>query len=113
MGFIGGPIFPLFFVGGTAGTVIYLLLPGVPMALAVSCLMVAVPAALMLTPLSLSVVVLLIAGIPMTEAAPPLVAFLVTHGLGLIGKPPAAQEHHQDAAHPPAEDAPAQAKDEG
>ena len=106
MGFIGGPIFPLFFVGGTAGTVIYLLFPEVPMALTVSCMMVAVPAALMLTPLSLAVVVLLIAGIPMTEAPPvlvaALVAFLVTHGLGLIGKPPAAQEHHQDA--PPSPD---------
>jgi H+/Cl- antiporter ClcA len=75
-GFIGGPIFPLFFVGGTAGTVVWLLFPDVPMALAVSCLMVAVPSALMLSPLSLSVVVLLIAGVPMTEAAPVLVAAL-------------------------------------
>jgi H+/Cl- antiporter ClcA len=102
MGFIGGPIFPLFFVGGTAGTVIWLLFPDVPMALAISCMMVAVPAALMLTPLSLAIVVLLIAGIPLTEAAPvlvaALVAFLVTHGLGLIHQEPAAQEHHQDAS---------------
>jgi H+/Cl- antiporter ClcA len=122
MGFIGGPIFPLFFVGGTAGTVIWLLFPDVPMALAVSCMMVAVPAALMLTPLSLAVVVVLITGVPATEAAPVLVAaltaFLVVHGLGLIHQEPAAQEHHQDAAQrpagtPPAEDAPAPAKGEG
>jgi H+/Cl- antiporter ClcA len=118
MGFIGGPIFPLFFVGGTAGTVIYLLFPSVPMALAVSCMMVAVPSALMLSPLSLAVVVLLIAGVPMTEAAPVLVAaltaFLVVHGLGLAGKQTEGQEHHQDTPSggaPPAEDAPAQAKD--
>ena len=105
MGFIGGPIFPLFFVGGTAGTVIALLLPDVPVALAVGCMMVAVPAALMLTPLSLSVVVLLIAGIPMTEAAPVLVAaltaFLVTHGLGLIGQAPAQEGHHEAAGAAP------------
>jgi H+/Cl- antiporter ClcA len=106
MGFIGGPIFPLFFVGGTAGTVIYLLFPSVPMALAVSCMMVAVPSALMLSPLSLAIVVLLIAGVPMTEAAPVLVAaltaFLVVHGLGLAGKRSEGQEHHQDA--PPSGD---------
>ena len=67
--------------------------------------MVAVPAALMLTPLSLSVVVLLIAGIPMTEAAPVLVAaltaFLVTHGLGLIGQAPAQEGHHEAAGAAP------------
>jgi H+/Cl- antiporter ClcA len=100
-GFIGGPVFPLFFVGGTAGTVIYLLFPDLPMALTVGCMMVAVPSALLLSPLSLAIVVVLIAGIPMTETAPVLVAsltaFLITHGLGLIGKQPGDQEHHQDA----------------
>jgi len=87
-GFVGGPIFPLFFVGGTAGTVVYLLFPEVPMALAVASLMAAVPAALMPTPLSLAVIVLLIAGVPVGEAAPVLIAaltaFFVTHGLGLL-----------------------------
>lgn len=115
-GFIGGPIFPLFFVGGTAGTVIWLLFPEAPMALTVSCMMVAVPSALMLSPLSLAVVVLLITGVPMTEAAPvlvaSLVAFLVTHGLGLIHQHPDTNRGHPhvvhpaDAVSPPAEDSP-------
>ena len=44
-GFIGGPIFPLFFVGGAAGTAVNLIFPGIPLALAVGCTMAALTAA--------------------------------------------------------------------
>jgi len=46
-GFIGGPIFPMFFIGGTAGTGVHLLFPKIPLALSVSTMMAAVPAALL------------------------------------------------------------------
>ncbi len=88
-GFIGGPIFPLLFVGGAAGTAIHLIFPDIPLALAVGCTMAAVPGALLPVPLALSVIVLLITGIPATEAIPvfisAIVAYFITHGLGLLG----------------------------
>jgi chloride channel protein, CIC family len=88
-GFIGGPIFPLLFVGGTAGVVINLLFPGIPQALSVSCMMAAVPGAVLPIPLTLSVIVLLITGVPPTEVIPVVVAalaaYFITHGFGLIG----------------------------
>lgn len=89
-GFIGGPIFPLFFVGGAAGTALHLLFPAVPLALSVSCLMTAVPAALLPIPFTLAVIVLLVTGIPVTEAIPVflagVVAYFVTHGVGAPGQ---------------------------
>ena len=91
-GFIGGPIFPLFFVGGTAGTVVTLLFPDVPIALAVGCLMVAVTAAVLPVPLTLGFYTILIVGVPITEAIPILVSafttFLIIHGFGLVAKKP-------------------------
>jgi H+/Cl- antiporter ClcA len=89
-GSIGGPIFPLLFVGGTVGTAINLIFPDIPLALAVACMMAAVPGALLPIPLALAVIVLLITGISTTEAIPVfisvLVAYFVTHGFGLLGR---------------------------
>jgi H+/Cl- antiporter ClcA len=94
-GFIGGPIFPLFFVGGTAGTVVSLLFPQIPPALSVSCMMVAVTAGVLPIPLALGVFVVLITGVTLTEAVPLLLAafvsFLIMKGFGLAA-PPKAKE---------------------
>ncbi|MFA9562669.1 MAG: chloride channel protein [Nitrospirota bacterium] len=94
-GFIGGPIFPLFFVGGTAGTVVSLLFPQIPPALSVSCMMVAVTAGVLPIPLALGVFVVLITGVSLTEAVPLLLAafvsFLIMKGFGLAA-PPKAKE---------------------
>ena len=73
------------------------------MALAVGCMMAAVPAAMLPLPFSLGILVLLIAGIPSTEPitvfVTALTAFFVTHGFGLIGGPSASHEgEHADAA---------------
>lgn len=88
MGFIGGPIFPLFFVGGTAGVVVNLLFPSVPLGLAVGCTMAALTAAALPAPFMISIIVLLVTGINATEAIPILLAALVAHtltfGLGLL-----------------------------
>lgn len=95
-GFIGGPIFPVFFVGGAFGVALHVLFPQIPLALAVGTLMAAVPAALLPIPLTLAVIVLLIVGIPANETIPvvlaALTAYFLTHGLGLLGprrEPPA------------------------
>jgi H+/Cl- antiporter ClcA len=89
-GFIGGPIFPLLFAGGTTGVVINLLFPSIPLALSVSCMMAALPGAILPIPLTLSIIVLLITGVPPTEVIPVVVAaltsYFITHGLGLIAQ---------------------------
>jgi H+/Cl- antiporter ClcA len=87
-GFIGGPIFPMFFIGGTAGTVVHLLFPQIPIALSIGCMMAAVPAALLPIPISLGLLTMLIAGLSILDAIPvfvaALVGFLVVQGFGLI-----------------------------
>jgi len=42
-GFVGGPIFPSLFIGGTAGVLVHQVLPDVPLGLAFTCLLAAVP----------------------------------------------------------------------
>ena len=89
-GFIGGPIFPLLFVGTTLGSAIMLLFPQIPMGLAVGCMTVAVPAAVVPIPLALAAIGVVIIGLSPTNALPivlaSLVAFSVTRGLVMTGK---------------------------
>jgi H+/Cl- antiporter ClcA len=100
-GFIGGPIFPLFFVGGAAGTAVNLLFPSIPLALAVGCTMAALTAAALPAPFMITIVVLLVTGIPATEAIPIILAAIAAHaitfGLGILPRPqaapPAAKQH--------------------
>src|SRR5215471_12217801 len=40
-GFVGGPIFPSLFIGGTAGVIVHQVIPGVPLGLAFTCLLAA------------------------------------------------------------------------
>jgi H+/Cl- antiporter ClcA len=51
-GFVGGPIFPAMFIGGTAGVLAHVLIPGLPLGLAVACLLAAVPGSLIAAPFS-------------------------------------------------------------
>ncbi|MCA9944276.1 MAG: chloride channel protein [Anaerolineales bacterium] len=87
-GFIGGPIFPLFFVGATLGSAINLLFPQIPMSLAVSCMMAAVPAAMVPMPLALVVIVALVVGLSPMNTMPVVLAsltsFAIAHGFGVI-----------------------------
>ena len=88
-GLIGGPIFPLLFVGSTLGSAITLLFPQLPVGLAVGCMMVAVPAAIVPIPLALGVIVIAIIGLSPTNALPvimaALISFAVSKGLVLSG----------------------------
>lgn len=87
-GFIGGPIFPLLFVGATLGSAVHLLFPQIPQGLAVACLMAAVPAAIVPIPLALAVIVIAVVGLSPTNTIPVFMAVLtsysVAHGLGLF-----------------------------
>ena len=86
-GFIGGPIFPLLFVGSCLGAIINLIFPQVPLGLALGCMIVAVPAAIVPIPLALAAIGIVIIGVSPTNALPvflsALVAYSITHGLGL------------------------------
>ncbi len=84
-GFIGGPIFPLLFVGSCIGSVVHLIFPQIPLALALGCMIVAVPAAVVPIPLALAAIGIIVVGVPFIDALPiflsALVAFAITHGL--------------------------------
>ena len=98
-GFVGGPIFPLFFVGGTIGVVLWQLFPGIPIMMAVGCMMAAVPCAVVPFPATLAVVVLLITGTPVVDAIPVLTAALTAHfvfkGI-LLSNPAVAGQRFRD-----------------
>ena len=88
-GFIGGPIFPLLFVGATVGSIIHLLFPQLPLGLTVGCMMVAVPSVSVPIPLALAIIGIIVIGLPPTNALPVILASLIAHttvqGLGLLG----------------------------
>ncbi|MDW7732805.1 MAG: chloride channel protein [Methanolobus sp.] len=89
-GFIGGPIFPLLFVGSAVGSAINLLFPQLPEGLVLGCMIVAVPASIVPIPLALAVIGIVIIGVSLTNALPviiaALVAFSITHGLLMKGE---------------------------
>jgi H+/Cl- antiporter ClcA len=91
-GFIGGPIFPLLFVGSSLGAAINLIFPQVPLGLALGCMIVAVPAAVVPIPIALGAIGIIIIGLSPTNTIPvfisALVAFSITRGLIMGGKEP-------------------------
>jgi H+/Cl- antiporter ClcA len=84
-GFIGGPIFPLLFVGSCLGAAINLIFPQIPVGLALGCMIVAVPAAIVPIPIALGTIGIIIIGLSPTNSLPvfiaALVSFSITHGL--------------------------------
>jgi H+/Cl- antiporter ClcA len=46
-GFVGGPFFPIIFVGACTGSIVHLLVPDVPLVIAYSCCLVGVPCAIL------------------------------------------------------------------
>lgn len=77
-GFVGGPVFPLLFIGGGLGAVLHLAVDDVPLALAVTAMMAAVPAAVIPVPLGLAMFVVLLSGIGATESTPIFVAAVIS-----------------------------------
>lgn len=84
-GFIGGPIFPLVFAGGVLGAAINGAFPDIPLALAVTAGMAALPAAVLPLPLSMGMLAIVIAGTSLELGAPVLTASVtasaLAHGL--------------------------------
>jgi H+/Cl- antiporter ClcA len=73
-GFIGGPIFPSLFIGGTAGVLVHHIVPGVPLGLAFTCLLAAVPGALAPAPFSMVLMAAFLTQVGALQTAPILIA---------------------------------------
>jgi H+/Cl- antiporter ClcA len=88
-GFVGGPVMPSLFIGGAAGIAVHVMVPDLPLGLAFSAMLVAVPGASVKAPFSMVLLATLTAGVGPANAAPAAVAviaaYLATSGLGLFG----------------------------
>jgi len=78
-GFIGGPIFPTFFIGGTLGAIITIIFPGMPIALTAGALAAAIPAAILPIPISISIFAMMILGLSTGEVVPVITAGVVSY----------------------------------
>ena len=83
-GFVGGPIFPSLFIGGTAGVIVHQVIPGVPLGLAFTCLLAAVPGALAPAPFSMVLMAAFLTQVGALQTAPILIA-VVTAFLTMEG----------------------------
>ena len=73
-GFIGGPIFPILFIGGTAGVLVNHLFPAIPLGLAFTCMLAAVPGSIVSAPFSMVLLAGLLTQIGTLQTAPILIA---------------------------------------
>ncbi len=87
-GFIGGPFLVMLFIGGTAGTVAHILVPGLPAGLAFTAMFAALPGAIVAAPFSLLLLGALTTQIGTLQMAPVaiavLTAYLALTGSGLL-----------------------------
>ena len=83
-GFVGGPIFPSLFIGGTTGVIVHQVIPSVPLGLAFTCLLAAVPGALAPAPFSMVLMAAFLTQVGALQTAPILIA-VVTAFLTMEG----------------------------
>ena len=96
-GFVGGPIFPALFIGGTAGVLVHQLIPGLPLGLTFTCLLAAVPGSMIAAPFSMVLLAGFMTQVGALQTAPILIA-VITAFLALEGvKYLIAQRQHARA----------------
>lgn len=78
-GFLGGPVFPILFIGGTAGILIHVLIPQIPAALAVAAMTAAVPGATIGAPVSFILLGVGVVGVGVSGIAPVGIAVVTAH----------------------------------
>ncbi len=83
LGWAGGLFFPAFFIGGSMGLAINLVFPFIPIAICMPCVMVGVVMALAKFPITLTLVIALAFGLPLTPvvAVAAVTAFIFTYGV--------------------------------
>ena len=79
VGFMGGNVFPLIFMGGTAGIMVYLVFPDIPVALAVSCMLAAVPGSFLRAPISMVFIAVIALALGAETTAPVAVAVATSY----------------------------------
>ena len=77
-GFVGGPIFPALFIGGTLGVLVHEVVPGVPLGLAFTCLLAAVPGSLAAAPFSMVLLAAFLTQVGALQTAPILIAVVTS-----------------------------------
>jgi H+/Cl- antiporter ClcA len=75
-GFVGGPIFPTLFIGGTAGVLVNQVFPDLPLGLTFTCMLAAVPAALVSAPFALVLLAAFVSQVGALETVPILIAVI-------------------------------------
>ena len=75
-GFVGGPIFPALFIGGTAGMLVHQVFPGVPLGLAFTCMLAAVPGAMISAPFAMVLLAAFVTQVGALQTAPILIAVI-------------------------------------
>jgi H+/Cl- antiporter ClcA len=87
-GFIGGPVLVSLFIGGTAGTAVHVLIPGLPEGLAFTTMFAALPGALVAAPFSVIVLAALTTQVGTLQTAPVAIAvitaYLAVSGTGTL-----------------------------
>jgi H+/Cl- antiporter ClcA len=73
-GFIGGPIFPILFLGGLTGIIVNAMFPDIPLGLAFSCMLAAVPGSIVAAPFSMVLLAALLTQVGPLQTAPILIA---------------------------------------
>jgi H+/Cl- antiporter ClcA len=75
-GFVGGPIFPALFIGGTAGVLAHQVFPGMPLGLTFTCMLAAVPGALISAPFTMVLLAAFMTQVGALQTAPILIAVI-------------------------------------
>jgi len=78
-GFLGGIVFPLIFIGGTSGVLVHLLIPDMPLSLALAAMMAGVPGAYLAAPLSLILIAAGTVGLGADAIAPIAITVVIAH----------------------------------
>jgi len=98
-GFVGGPIFPALFIGGTAGVLVHQIIPGMPLGLTFTCLLAAVPGSMIAAPFSMVLLAGFMTQVGALQTAPILIA-VITAFLAMEGvKYLIAQRQHTRTRH--------------
>jgi hypothetical protein len=69
----------MLFIGGLSGVIVHLLIPEVPFALAVSCMLAAVPGSFLQAPVSMTFIAIVGVALDPTTAAPVAVAVITSY----------------------------------
>lgn len=98
-GFIGGPIFPIMFIGGLTGIAVNAIFPDIPLGLTFTCMLAAVPGAIVAAPFTMVLLAAILTQVGALATAPILIAvataYLTVAGIQFLvaNRAAAAAEH--------------------